>query len=115
MWRALSPQILTARFLAGRHIYLRAKKVPSWPSGRQHACLRTKFWVRRTILAVVWGLALSTWASIAHYLGGLPDVGPALVLTAMIFIMVRPARRISLLHGRSTTGDGPMQVSAPTV
>jgi hypothetical protein len=76
--------------------------------------MHAKFWVRRTILAVVWGMALSTWASIAHHLAGMPDIGPMLVLTAMTLIMVRPTKRISLPQGRSNAADAPMQMGSPT-
>jgi hypothetical protein len=76
--------------------------------------MQTKFWVRRIILAVVWGLAVSTWASIAHYLGGLPDVGPILVVATIAFIIVRPARRVAVIDERSTGADAAMHVGAPT-
>ena len=76
--------------------------------------MHTKFWVRRTLLAVVWGLAVSTWASIAHHLGGMPDIGPMLVLTTMTFIMVRPTRRLFLTQRRSSPADASMHAGAPT-
>jgi hypothetical protein len=47
-------------------------------------------WVRRILLAVVWGLAASTWASIGHHLGGLPDVGPILVIGVVALILAWP-------------------------
>ena len=66
------------------------------------------------LLAVVWGLAVSTWASIAHHLAGLPDVGPILVLATMTFILVRPAKRGSLPERRSSGADAAMHMGAPT-
>ena len=76
--------------------------------------MHTKFWVRRIILAVVWGLAVSTWASIAHYLGGMPDVGPILVVATMAFIMLRPAKRASVTDRRPTGADAAMHLGTPT-
>ena len=76
--------------------------------------MQTKFWVRRVVLAVVWGLAISTWASIAHHLAGMPDMGPLLVLTGMTFIMVRPTKRVSLPARRSNAADATMRMGAPT-
>jgi hypothetical protein len=76
--------------------------------------MQTKFWVRRVLLAVVWGLAVSTWASIAHHLAGMPDVGPILVLATMSFILVRPAKRGSLPEGRSSVSDSAVHMGAPT-
>jgi hypothetical protein len=65
-------------------------------------------------LAIVWGLAVSTWASIAHHLAGMPDVGLLLVLTTMAFIMVRPTRRAPLATRRSDLADGGMEMGVPT-
>jgi hypothetical protein len=76
--------------------------------------MQTRFWVRRTVLATIWGLAVSTWASIAHHLAGMPDVGLLLVLTTMTFIMVRPARRAPLATRRSNPADGGMEMGVPT-
>ena len=76
--------------------------------------MQTKFWVRRVVLAVVWGLAVSTWASIAHHLAGMPDVGLMLVIVTMTFIMVRPAKRVSLPARRSNAADAAMHMGAPT-
>ena len=76
--------------------------------------MQTKFWVRRIILAVVWGLAVSTWASIAHYLGGMPDVGPILVVATMAFIMVRPATRVSATDRRPNAADAAVHLGTPT-
>ena len=76
--------------------------------------MQTKFWVRRIILAAVWGFAVSTWASIAHYLGGMPDVGPILVVATMAFIILRPARRVPVTDRRPTGADAAMHAGAPT-
>lgn len=76
--------------------------------------MQTKFWVRRVVLAVVWGLAVSTWTSIAHHLAGMPDIGPLLVLTTMTFIMVRPTKRAPLPGRRSNAADAAMHIGAPT-
>jgi len=53
--------------------------------------MQTKYWVRRIALALVWGLAVSTWASIGHHLVGLPDVGPLLVIGTVVLILALPA------------------------
>jgi hypothetical protein len=76
--------------------------------------MHTKFWFRRVVLAIVWGLAISTWAAIAHYLVGLPDVGPALALATMTFVIVRPAKRGSIAPSRSNAADAAMHMGAPT-
>jgi hypothetical protein len=76
--------------------------------------MQTKFWVRRIVLAVVWGLAVSTWASIAHYLGGMPDVGLILVVATMAFIMLRPAKRVSATNRRPNAADAAMHMGSPT-
>jgi hypothetical protein len=76
--------------------------------------MHTKFWVRRAALAIVWGLAVSTWASIGHYLVGLPDVGTALVLGTMTFILLRPTNRASVPERGSNAADAAVHASAPT-
>jgi hypothetical protein len=76
--------------------------------------MQTRFWVRRTVLAIVWGLAVSTWASIAHHLAGMPDIGLPLVLTTMTFIVVRPTRRTPITTRRSNPADGAKQMGVPT-
>jgi hypothetical protein len=76
--------------------------------------MQTKFWVRRIILAVVWGVAVSTWASIAHHLAGMPDVGPILVVITMTFILVRPPRHAPVAESRRKAADAAMHVGAPT-
>ncbi len=47
-------------------------------------------WVKRILLAGVWTMAASTWASIGHYLGGLPDVGPILPAGVAVMILAWP-------------------------
>ena len=76
--------------------------------------MHTKFWIRRIILAIVWGVAVSTWASIAHHLAGMPDVGPILAVAAMTFILLRPGRRDPTPDRRSSTADAATHVGAPT-
>jgi urea transporter len=76
--------------------------------------MQTKFWVRRTVLAIVWGLAVSTWASIGHHLFGMPDVGLPLVLATMTFIMVRPALRTSVRARGSNASDSALHGGVPT-
>jgi urea transporter len=76
--------------------------------------MQTRSWVRRTVLAIVWGLAVSTWASIGHHLFGMPDVGLPLVLATMIFIMLRPALRTSVRARGSTTTDNALHAGVPT-
>ncbi|MEX0626508.1 MAG: hypothetical protein WD402_08185 [Chloroflexota bacterium] len=76
--------------------------------------MQTKFWVRRIVLAVVWGLAISTWAAIAHHLAGMPDVGLVLVIITMTFVMVRPSRHATVAESRQKAADAAMHVGAPT-
>lgn len=76
--------------------------------------MQTKFWVRRIMLAVVWGVAVSTWASIAHYLAGTPDVALVLAVITVTFIMVRPPRHAPVAESRQTEADSAMHVGAPT-
>jgi hypothetical protein len=62
--------------------------------------MQSKRWIRRGVLALVWGLAVSTWASIGHYLFGLPDIGPIAVITTVGGILAwplitQPGRRAS--------------------
>lgn len=47
-------------------------------------------WTRRVLLAAVWAMAVSTWSSIAHYLGGAPDFGPMLTFGVAIVILAWP-------------------------
>jgi hypothetical protein len=47
-------------------------------------------WIRRLLLATIWALAASTWASIGHHLGGLPDFGPILVIAVVVLILAWP-------------------------
>lgn len=74
--------------------------------------MQTKFWIRRIVLAIVWGLAVSTWASIAHYLFGMPDAGLILVVGTIVFILVRPTQRAPSTS--SNTETDPMHAGAPT-
>ena len=76
--------------------------------------MQTKFWVRRIVLAVVWGLAVSTWASIAHFLLGMPDVGFVLVIATMAFILLRPAVHLPRSHRGPRPVDAAMQHGIPT-
>jgi hypothetical protein len=76
--------------------------------------MQTKFWVRRIVLAVVWGLAVSTWASIAHFLLGMPDVGLPLVVATMAFVLLRPIVHVPRRHGGPNEADAPMHRGIPT-
>jgi hypothetical protein len=76
--------------------------------------MQTKFWVRRIVLAVVWGLAVSTWASIAHFLLGMPDVGLPLVVAVMSYVLLRPIVHVPRRHVGSTEADAPLQRGIPT-
>ena len=76
--------------------------------------MQTKFWVRRIVLAVVWGLAVSTWASIAHFLLGMPDVGLPLVVAVMSYVLLRPVVHIPRSHRGPRPVDAAMQHGIPT-
>ena len=67
--------------------------------------MQTRFWARRAALATVWGFAVSTWASIGHYLMGLPDVGPLLVIGTVILILALPAGRARSSQGAPSRSD----------
>jgi hypothetical protein len=73
-----------------------------------------KFWIRRAVLAAVWGLAISTWASIAHHLMGMPDIGPVLVIATVAFILVRPAGRMNPSVAPTDQSGSTAKVSSPT-
>ena len=49
--------------------------------------MQKRSWPRRLVMAAIWALAVSTWASIAHHLMGLPDVGPLLVVVAFAGVL----------------------------
>ena len=76
--------------------------------------MQTKFWVRRIILAIVWGVAVATWASIAHHLAGMPDAGLILAIITMTFVMVRPPRHAPVAESRQSEADPAMHVGSPT-
>lgn len=76
--------------------------------------MHTNVWVRRAVLAIVWGLAVSTWASIGHHLMGLPDVGPLLVVGTVAFILVRPMGRTGSPAPTSNQADTAVHARFPT-
>lgn len=76
--------------------------------------MQTKFWVRRAVLAIVWGLAVSTWASIGHHLVGLPDVGPLLVIGTVALVLARPAGRTRSQAQTPNQADTAVPASSPT-
>jgi hypothetical protein len=49
-------------------------------------------WLRSVALAAVWGFAVATWASIAHHMIGIPDVGPVAVVVSTAAILGWPLR-----------------------
>jgi hypothetical protein len=53
-------------------------------------------------LAVVWAMAVSTWASIGHHLLGVPDMGLLLVIVSVFMTLGWPVRRVLL--SRATSG-----------
>jgi hypothetical protein len=55
--------------------------------------MQTKQWIRRGVIAVVWGLAASTWASIGHHLFGMPDLVPLMALGAVAVVLAWPIKR----------------------
>jgi hypothetical protein len=77
--------------------------------------MQTKFWLHRIVFAVVWGLAVSTWASIAHFFFGMPDVGPILVVAVMAFVLLRPAVHVPRKHRHPNAADAAMHRGVPTV
>lgn len=76
--------------------------------------MQTKFWIRRAVLASVWGLAVSTWASISHHLMGLPDVGPLLVIGTVAFILARPLGRAKQHARTPNRAETPVAANSPT-
>lgn len=44
-------------------------------------------WARTALLIAIWGGAATTWASIGHYLFGLPDMGLAMVALSTAVIL----------------------------
>jgi hypothetical protein len=76
--------------------------------------MQTKFWVRRIVFALVWGLAVSTWASIAHFFFGTPNVGLILVVAAMAFVLLRPAVHVPRKHRGPHAADAAMHRGTPT-
>jgi hypothetical protein len=76
--------------------------------------MQTKYWVRRIVLAVVWGLAVSTWASIAHFLLGMPDVGLPLVVAVMSYVLLRPVVHVPRRHAGPKAADAPVHRGIPT-
>jgi hypothetical protein len=63
--------------------------------------MQTTHWIRRGVVAVVWALAASTWASIAHHLFGMPDLVPLMAIAAVAVVFAWPTKRI------------PAQIAAP--
>jgi hypothetical protein len=58
--------------------------------------MQTKHWVRKGVVAVVWGMAAATWASIGHHLFGMPDLVPLIAAGAVAAVLVWPAKRPSM-------------------
>jgi hypothetical protein len=77
--------------------------------------MQTKFWLRRIVFAVVWGLAVATWASIAHVLFGMPEVGLMLVVATMAFVLLRPAVHVHRKHRDPNAADAAVHRGIPTV
>jgi hypothetical protein len=77
--------------------------------------MQTKFWPRRIVFAVVWGLTVSTWASIAHFFFGMPDVGPILVVATMAFVLLRPAVHVPRKHRHTNKSGAALDRVHPTV
>jgi hypothetical protein len=75
--------------------------------------MQTKFWIRRAVLAIVWGLGVSTWASIGHHLMGLPDVGLLLVIGAMALVLARPAGHTRSVAQTTNRAETALQASPP--
>jgi hypothetical protein len=75
---------------------------------QQHARMQTKLWVRRIVFAVVWGLAVSTWASIARFFFGAPDVGLILVAATMALVLLGPVVHVPRKHRGPHAADAAM-------
>jgi hypothetical protein len=58
--------------------------------------MQTKQWIRRGIIAGVWGMAAATWASIGHHLFGMPDLVPLMALGAVAAVLAWPTKRPSI-------------------
>jgi hypothetical protein len=54
----------------------------------------TKRAFRKLTLSLLWGMAVSTWAAIGHYLFGLPDVGLPAVILAVAAIILWPSAAV---------------------
>jgi uncharacterized membrane protein YesL len=67
--------------------------------------MQTKQWIRRGIVAVVWGLAAATWASIAHHLFGMPDLVPLLAIGAMAAVLAWPTKQMRAQVATSTARE----------
>ena len=57
-----------------------------------HVGMSNRDWLRRLIMTGVWAASVSTWASIAHHLFGLPDFGPLMVVLTVTLSVIWPAR-----------------------
>ncbi len=55
--------------------------------------MQTKHWIRRGIVAAVWGMAAATWASIGHHLFGMPDLVPLIAAGAVAVVLAWPTKR----------------------
>ena len=65
--------------------------------------------VRRPLIALTWALAMLTWGSIAHYLFGLPDIGPLLAVLAIALALGLPiGRRLRTASGLAAPQSRPL-------
>ena len=51
--------------------------------------------LRRSLAALLWAVAVSTWASIAHHFFRLPDVGLVVVAITILIVMTAPQMRLA--------------------
>lgn len=68
--------------------------------------MQTKQWIRRGIVAGVWGMAAATWASIGHHLFGMPDLVPLMALGAVAVVFAWPTKRPSIRIATQTVHKG---------
>lgn len=52
--------------------------------------MNTRRILRTLTLALLWGMAASTWAAIGHHLLGLPDIGIPAVIAAVAAVLGLP-------------------------
>ena len=66
--------------------------------------MENRRWVIRITGAGVWVLAALTWGSIGHHLFGLPDLGLAIAVVAVVFVLAWPRPgALRMLHSMKSS------------